>query len=158
MDKHWLNNCAQSHLEISTVREAHGQGLSSIWINGSPLKPPDGVIVMPENIVTVLGEGGITVDDDLHTALDQAQFNKAHIPGSVNLERRQVLEQRASIPKDKPVLIYYNTGSLSAQVGFALQVAGYENVRILQGGFADWKSKGGFDAAAKAAQAGNQAK
>jgi cystathionine gamma-synthase len=61
---------AQFHLEISTVREAHGQGFPSIWINGSPLKPSDGVIVMPEDIVAVLGDGGITVDDDLHTALD----------------------------------------------------------------------------------------
>jgi 3-mercaptopyruvate sulfurtransferase SseA len=29
-------------------------------------------------------------------------------------------------------------------------LAGYENVRILQGGFAEWKAKGGMDAAAKA--------
>jgi len=85
-------------------------------------------------------------------ARDKAQFDKEHIPGAVNLEWRQVLEKRATIPKDKPVLIYCNTGSLSAQAGFALRVAGYENVRIIQGGFADWKSKGGFDAAEKAAR------
>jgi rhodanese-related sulfurtransferase len=85
-------------------------------------------------------------------ARDKAQFNKEHIPGAVNLEWRQVLEKRASIPKDKPVLIYCNTGSLSAQAGFALRVAGYENVRIIQGGFAEWKSKGGFDAAENAAK------
>lgn len=44
-----------------------------------------------------------------------------------------MLAERDSIPRDKPVLIYCNTGSLSAQAGFALRVAGYENVRILQG-------------------------
>jgi len=82
-------------------------------------------------------------------ARDKGQFDKEHIPGAVNLEWRQVLEKRASIPKDKPVLIYCNTGSLSAQAGFALRVAGYENVRIIQGGFAEWKSKGGFDSATK---------
>jgi rhodanese-related sulfurtransferase len=91
-------------------------------------------------------------------ARDQAQFDKEHIPGAVNLEWRQMLEQRASIPRDKPVLIYCNTGSLSAQAGFALRVAGYENVRILQGGFDEWKSKGGFDAAKKSVQADNKAK
>jgi rhodanese-related sulfurtransferase len=85
-------------------------------------------------------------------ARDKAQFDREHIPGAVNLEWRQVLEKRASIPKNKPVLIYCNTGSLSAQAGFALRVAGYENVRIIQGGFAEWKSKGGFDAAEKAAR------
>ena len=51
------------------------------------------------------------------------------------------------------MLLYCNTGTLSAQAGFALRVAGYDNVHILQGGFAEWKAKGGFDAAAKGAAA-----
>jgi len=68
-------------------------------------------------------------------ARDKAQFDREHIPGAVNLEWRLVLENRASIPKNKPVLIYCNSGSLSAQ-----------------GGFAEWKRKGGFDAAEKAAR------
>ncbi len=79
-------------------------------------------------------------------ARDKAQFDKSHIPGAVNIEWRQVLAQINQIPKDKTVLIYCNTGSLSAQAGFALRVAGYENVRILQGGFEEWKAKGGVDA------------
>ena len=84
-------------------------------------------------------------------ARDPAQFAKGHIPGAVNMDWRQVLAKRNTIPKNKPVLIYCNTGSLSAQDGFALRVAGWENVRILQGGMAEWQAKGGFDAAAKAA-------
>jgi rhodanese-related sulfurtransferase len=84
-------------------------------------------------------------------ARDPAQFAKEHIPNAVNIEWRQVLAKSASIPKNKPVLIYCNTGSLSAQAGFALRVSGWENVRILQGGFAEWKAKGGLDANAKAA-------
>lgn len=83
-------------------------------------------------------------------ARDAGQFGKSHIPGAVNIEWRKVLEQRAKIPKDKMVLIYCNTGSLSAQAGFALRVAGYDNVKILQGGFEEWKAKGGLDANAKA--------
>ena len=83
-------------------------------------------------------------------ARDAGQFAKGHIPGAINMDWRQVLAKRNDIPKTKPVLIYCNTGSLSAQAGFALRVAGWENVRILQGGMEDWKGKGGFDAAAKA--------
>ena len=83
-------------------------------------------------------------------ARDAGQFSKGHIPGAVNIEWRKVLEQRERIPKDKMVLIYCNTGSLSAQAGFALRVAGYENVKILQGGFEEWKAKGGLDANRKA--------
>jgi rhodanese-related sulfurtransferase len=83
-------------------------------------------------------------------ARDAGQFAKGHIPGAINMDWRQVLARRNDIPKNKPVLIYCNTGSLSAQAGFALRVAGWENVRILQGGMEEWKAKGGFDAAAKA--------
>jgi len=86
-------------------------------------------------------------------ARDKGQFDKGHIPGAKNIEWRQVLAKRNEIPKDKPVLIYCNQGTLSAQAGFALRLAGYENVRILQGGFSDWTAKGGFDAAVKAAGA-----
>ena len=86
-------------------------------------------------------------------ARDQGQFDKGHIPGAVNIEWRQVLAKRNAIPKDKLVLIYCNQGTLSAQAGLALRLAGYENVRILQGGMSEWKAKGGFDAAAKASGA-----
>ena len=83
-------------------------------------------------------------------ARDAAQFAKGHIPGAVNIDWRQVLAKRNTIPKDKPVLIYCNTGSLSAQAGFALRVAGWENLRILQGGLEEWKAKGGFEAYSRA--------
>lgn len=83
-------------------------------------------------------------------ARDAGQFAKGHIPGAINMDWRQVLAQRNEIPKNKPVLVYCNTGSLSAQAGFALRVAGWDNVRILQGGMEEWKAKGGFEAAAKA--------
>jgi rhodanese-related sulfurtransferase len=86
-------------------------------------------------------------------ARDAAQYAKEHIPGAVNIEWRQVLAKSGDIPKNKPVLIYCNTGTLSAQAGFALRVSGWENVRILQGGFSEWKSKGGLDANAKASGA-----
>ena len=86
-------------------------------------------------------------------ARDAAQFAKEHIPGAVNIEWRQVLAKSGDIPKNKSVLIYCNTGSLSAQAGFALRVSGWENVKILQGGYAEWKAKGGLDANARASGA-----
>jgi rhodanese-related sulfurtransferase len=57
-----------------------------------------------------------------------------------------VLARRAEIPMDKPVLVYCNTGTISAQAGFVLRFAGMDNVRILQGGIRDWKTRGGFQA------------
>ena len=83
-------------------------------------------------------------------ARDPAQFAKGHIPRAVNIDWRQVLTKRNDIPKNKMVLIYCNTGTLSAQAGFAMRVAGWDNVKILQGGMEEWKAKGGFDASSKA--------
>lgn len=104
-----------------------------------------GATIFPEQIPKDEWKKFFVID-----ARDKDQFNKEHIPGAVNIEWRRTMAERNRIPKDKPVLVYCNTGSLSAQSGLALRLAGYENVRILQGGFAEWKAKGGLDAAAKA--------
>jgi rhodanese-related sulfurtransferase len=104
-----------------------------------------GATIFPEQIPKDEWKKFFVID-----ARDKDQFAKEHIPNATNIEWRRVLAERNRIPKDKPVLVYCNTGSLSAQAGFALRLAGYENVRILQGGFAEWKAKGGMDAAAKA--------
>lgn len=106
-----------------------------------------GATIFPEQIPKEEWKKFFVID-----ARDKDQFAKEHIPGAVNIEWRQVLHKRDDIPKTKPVIIYCNTGTLSAQGGFALRVAGYDNVRILQGGYAEWKAKGGFDAATKATQ------
>ncbi len=106
-----------------------------------------GATIFPEQIPKEEWKKFFVID-----ARDKDQFAKEHIPGAVNIEWRQVLHKRDDIPKNKPVIIYCNTGTLSAQGGFALRVAGYDNVRILQGGYTEWKAKGGFDAATKATQ------
>lgn len=69
------------------------------------------------------------------------QYAQSHIPGAVNIEWRQVLAKRASIPKNKPVLVYCNTGTLSSQAGLALRFAGWENVQILHDGYAGYRAR-----------------
>jgi len=85
-------------------------------------------------------------------ARDAEQYKKEHIPGAVNIDWRQVLARRNEFPKGKMVLLYCNSGTLSAQGAFALKVAGVENVLVLQGGFNQWKEEGGFDASRRATQ------
>lgn len=82
---------------------------------------------------------------------DADQFAKDHIPGAANIEWRKVFSERAKLPKDRTILAYCNTGSFSAQAAMALRMAGYENVRLLHGGFNEWKARGGLDAYARAA-------
>jgi len=110
-----------------------------------------GGVIFAEQIPAAEYENIMVID-----ARDAEQFDKDHIPGAVNIEWRQVLNERDSLPTDQMVLIYCNTGSLSAQAGFALRVAGQDNVRILQGGFEEWKAKGGFEANARALEQASQ--
>ena len=69
-----------------------------------------------------------------------------HIPEAVHIEWRSLVSRREDIPKDQTVIVYCNTGSLSAQGALALKLIGYENVKVLTGGYNDFKSKGGLQA------------
>jgi rhodanese-related sulfurtransferase len=71
-------------------------------------------------------------------ARQASQFEAGALPGAVNIEWRQALARRHEIPRERPVLIYCHTGMLSAQAAFALRVAGWDNVRVLQGGYLEW--------------------
>ena len=65
------------------------------------------------------------------------------IPGAVNIDWRQLLARRNEVPRDRLVLVYCDSGMLSAQAHTALRVAGYDNVRLLQAGMVGWKAQGG---------------
>jgi len=54
--------------------------------------------------------------------------------------------------EDKTILVYCNTSSFSGQVAMALRMNGYENVRILHGGYGEWKAGGGLEAYPRAAK------
>jgi rhodanese-related sulfurtransferase len=107
-----------------------------------------GGIILPEQIPAEEWKNIVVID-----ARDAGQYRKEHIPGALNIEWRQALARRAELPQDRMVLLYCNTGTLSSQAGFALRLAGMDNVRILQGGMTGWKAKGGFDAHRRAAGA-----
>lgn len=81
---------------------------------------------------------------------DAGQFTKEHIPGAVNIEWRKVFAERAKLPKNKTILVYCNTSSFAAQVAMALRLDGFENVRMLYGGFNQWRAAGGMEAYARA--------
>lgn len=70
---------------------------------------------------------------------DTEQYRQGHIPGAINIEWRQILTQRNELPTDKPILFYCNTATLSAQAAFALKIAGYNETKVLKGGYLAWQ-------------------
>lgn len=96
-------------------------------------------IMVPQQIDQMVFEASTFID-----TRDAEQYETATIPGAINIEWRQVLERIDEIPEEGKVILFCNTGSLSAQATFALRVAGRENVVVLQTGFLGWQKDAAY--------------
>ena len=67
-----------------------------------------------------------------------ARFAAGAIPNAIHIEWREVLARQDELPTDKPLLLYCDTGVLSAQTMMALKLAGVDQVKVLRGGYAAW--------------------
>ena len=76
---------------------------------------------------------------------DAGQYQEGHIPGAVNIEWRSILKRRDEIPRDKPVVLYCETGLLSSKSHFMLRLAGFENTKVLWGGYMVWTARQSFE-------------
>lgn len=132
---------AVAALSVPTVSYAEEKAAISALEAYFDFAEYEGGTILPEQIPAEDWKNIYVID-----TRDAEQFQKAHIPGAVNIDWRKVLGQRSKLPGNRMVLLYCNAGTLSAQAAIALRVAGMENVRILQGGFTEWKAKGGFEA------------
>jgi rhodanese-related sulfurtransferase len=96
-------------------------------------------IIVPQQLTKEFFDSVVFID-----TRDAGQFAKGTIPGARNIEWREVLSRINDIPKDKKVILFCNTGSLSAQAAFALRVAGRDNVLLLQTGLDGWKKDAAY--------------
>ena len=96
-------------------------------------------IILPQQIDQSVFEAVTWID-----TRDSEQFDKQTIPGAIHIEWRQVIERMDEIPTDRKVIVFCNTGSLSAQAAFALRVAGFDNVVVMQSGFLGWLANAAY--------------
>ena len=81
-----------------------------------------------------------TVDNALLVDVrNDFEYEKGHIPGSMNLALSRILQEAEEMLPDKaqPVFVYCQSGARSARSAKLLEVMGYETVTDL-GGIADW--------------------
>lgn len=90
-------------------------------------------IILPAQLDKDVFEAATFVD-----TRDAEQFEAGHIPGAVNIEWREVPGRIEDLPESGLVVLYCNTGSLSAQATFAARLMGRENVVVLQTGIRGW--------------------
>lgn len=66
-------------------------------------------------------------------------YAKSHIEGAQNANRKTVHEELDSIDKSIPVICYCYSGFSSKTACKNLELAGFENVFNLKGGYPAWK-------------------
>lgn len=49
----------RTEVVVTTERDAHGSGFPSLLLNGCPVQPADGVILMPADLCAVLAGAGL---------------------------------------------------------------------------------------------------
>jgi rhodanese-related sulfurtransferase len=75
---------------------------------------------------------------------DQKEFGNGHISGAIHMPFSS-MDQRVSeleANKDKPVVVVCKMGQHSSAAGKKLKALGFENVRRLSGGMAEWNASG----------------
>jgi rhodanese-related sulfurtransferase len=68
-------------------------------------------------------------------------YNGARLAGALSSQEEHEV---------KTILVYCNTSSFAGMVAVALRLDGFENVRLLHGGYNEWKASGGMAASSRA--------
>ncbi|MCC6454563.1 MAG: rhodanese-like domain-containing protein [Caldilineaceae bacterium] len=69
------------------------------------------------------------------------EFASGHIPGAVNIALPTLPQQMATLPKDRPIVLYCRSGARSSSAAQMLSKGGFDNVHDL-GGLIDWRAQG----------------
>ena len=102
------------------------------------LQDSGGIIVTPQQAVGFLNTKD-AVAIDMRSAAD---FDNGHIINAEHFEAAELKPDQEKILalKDKPLLVYCNSGVNSAAVVRQLKRAGFAEVRSLKGGINAWRS------------------
>jgi len=126
--------------------------------NGTPNKA---MIATMDDVKAALNDAGSVVVDVRETGEYKGLENKStgHVKGAVNVDHNTIQDEKslmkdaaeleklfkaAGVTKDKKVILYCSTGVRTAKEYIALtEILGYPNVKVYDGGYNEWKAKGG---------------
>ena len=90
-------------------------------------------IILPQQLTQDVFDAVTFVD-----TRDSAQFEEGTLPNAINIEWREIPARLDELPENGMVVLFCNTGSLSAQATFAARLMGRDNVLVLQSGRNGW--------------------
>ncbi len=97
-----------------------------------------GAAITPTNLVTLVNrEGAVIVD-----IRDMKEFSAGHIAGAVSMPFSSLDSRVGELEsfKEKPVVLVCKMGQHAGAFGRKLKAQGFENVRRLSGGMAEWSA------------------
>jgi rhodanese-related sulfurtransferase len=116
-------------MPLATASEAVVEALEDYFM----MAGPTGGSLGPEQIPAEEWANFVVVD-----TRSAARFEAGAIPNAIHIEWREVLSRQDELPSDQPLLLYCDTGVLSAQAMMALKLTGFEKAKVLRGGYAAW--------------------
>ncbi|WP_243030265.1 rhodanese-like domain-containing protein [Thermus altitudinis] len=101
--------------------------------------PPASYLVYPTEAKDLL-----LFDPFILDVRTEEERKKGYIPGSVHIYAGQVPDRLGELPKDREalILVYCNSGSVSAVVAAYLQALGYKHAKNIAHGFKGWLDAG----------------
>lgn len=124
-------------------------GLSAPWIAMAV------VLAVAAAIIVFLPRQGFPAEVDVARAYEmyqsgallvdvrtQAEYDEAHIPGSVLIPLDELPDRLAEIPTDRDVVVVCRSGNRSKEGTAILRDAGYPRVTCMTGGIRDWTAAG----------------
>ncbi|ANY66062.1 3-mercaptopyruvate sulfurtransferase [Paenibacillus sp. BIHB 4019] len=118
----------------------------------------DGILVSRSYVKESIGKDGIVIIDSREAPRYRGEVEPmdpaaGHIPGAINhfwVESRHVdgvwkspeeqAERFAALSKDDEIIVYCGSGVTATPNFFALQEAGFKNVKLYAGSWSDWSS------------------
>ena len=97
-----------------------------------------GLLVTPSSAIRLINNNEETLIIDVRPAAD---YKKGHIKGAKNVQLSDFTSsiQTYSSYKNKPVLLYCNSGNSTKRAVKLLKKAGFEKINDLEGGILAWK-------------------
>lgn len=96
--------------------------------------------VAPDALLASIEAGAGPVVVDVRT---RGEYDRSHVPGAIHIPFYVLLVNQDEIPgpRDEPVVVYCEHGPRAGVAKLALRLAGFTDVRYLDGHMSGWKER-----------------
>lgn len=116
---------------ITGCKIAEGEKEEKIEISGFK-------VITPEEVYEIIKNKKDYIILDVRT---QGEYDAGHIEGAILIPILELEERLNELPKDKPIIVYCNSGVRSNAAAKMLTDKGFRNIYDM-GGISDWQEKG----------------